>query len=762
MPRRRLVGLGALCLIAASTPVVAQGISTGPRLVIDGPPAPKPPDTITRDAAGRATVRAIKLSEPLRLDGRLDESVYITERPFGGLIQVAPRAGAPSTERTDVWVMYDSSHVYVTCRCWDSAPPDQWIVNELKRDTAGLRQNDHFGVMFDTFYDRRNGFMFYANPLGARADYSVIDEGQSNTDWNPVWDVRGGRFDGGWIVEMMIPFKSIRYRAGQNQIWGLQLRRSIRRKNEWAYLTPVPAFLAGPQALNRVSSGGTLVGLDLPEVSRNIDLKPYVIGDVTTDRQRTPPLSNDTDARAGFDVKYGVTANLTADFTVKTDFAQVEVDEQQINLTRFRLFFPEKRDFFLESRGVFDFGRGGVSVPGGSGSDSETPYLFYSRRIGFNANRKIPLDLGSRLTGKAGKYAIGVVAIRTGEEDVSKTPPTTFTVLRVKRDILRRSAVGAIFTDRTVGAEGSGRNRGYGVDAALSFFQNVRIGAYYAQTDTPDRTGDASSFQGTFSYSGDRYGLEAEHLKVGPDFNPEVGFLRRLDFEKSSATVRFSPRPTSLPAIRKFTWEAGVDFFENHAGVVESRKHNGRFVVEFESSDQFTLEVTRRFERLQEPFPIPPDLTVPVGDYRFWDIVASYFFGQHRRGSGTMSVTRGRFYDGTITAFGYTGGRVVLSNHLSIEPSLTVNKLDFPTRRVTQTLARTRADYAFTSRMFASALLQYVSSDKTFSSNLRYRWEYQPGSELFVVWTDERDTFPVRPSLRTRVFVIKITRLFRF
>jgi hypothetical protein len=224
--------------------------------VIDGPPPPVPPEVITRDSAGQATVRAIKLTAPLNLDGVLDEEVYSRERPFGGLIQVTPRYGGLQSERSDVWIMYDNTHVYMACRCWDSAPPNEWVVNELRRDTNGLRQNDHIGVMFDTFYDRRSGFAFYTNPLGARADYSVVDEGGSNTDWNPVWTSKTGRFDGGWIVEMATPFKSIRYRAGAGQVWGVQLRRSVRRKNEWGYLTPVPQSLAGPQALNRVSAGG--------------------------------------------------------------------------------------------------------------------------------------------------------------------------------------------------------------------------------------------------------------------------------------------------------------------------------------------------------------------------------------------------------------------------------------------------------------------------------------------------------------------------
>ncbi len=243
----------AVALLALSSAVHAQAT-----VVRDGPPAPVAPAVITRDSTGQATVRAIKLAAPLKLDGLLDDAVYTSAAPFDGMIQVVPDYGKPASEKSEIWIMYDRENMYLSCRCWDASPPEEWVVNELRRDTGGLRNNEHIGVMFDTFYDRRSGFAFYTNPPGARADYSVVDEGGSNTDWNPVWTSKTGRFDGGWTVEMAIPFKSLRYRAGADQVWGIQIRRSIRHKNEWTYLTPVPQVLAGPQALNRVSAGGTL------------------------------------------------------------------------------------------------------------------------------------------------------------------------------------------------------------------------------------------------------------------------------------------------------------------------------------------------------------------------------------------------------------------------------------------------------------------------------------------------------------------------
>jgi hypothetical protein len=577
---------------------------------------------------------------------------------------------------------------------------------------------------------------------------------------------------------MAIPFKTLRYRSGTNQIWGIQMRRSIRHKNEWTYLTPVPQNLAGPQALNRVSAAGTLVGLDLPPASRNLELKPYAIARAESDYLRTPAVSNRFTGDVGGDVKYGLTANLTADLTINTDFAQVEIDEQQVNLTRFSLFFPEKRDFFLEGRGIFDFARGGGGVgdPSMAGfglTNSDTPWLFYSRRIGLAGSRVVPIDVGGRLTGKIGDFGVGIINIQASDLDGTATSPsipsTNFTVVRVKRDILRRSTIGAMFTNRSHSTVVDGASQAYGADASFAFFQNVTMGAYYAKTGYGGAASNAlqqdnDSYQAKFDYAPDRYGARAEYLKVGKNFNPEIGFLRRSDFTRSFALLRFSPRPGNMPAVRKFNYEGSLEYFENGAGQVESRQQTGRFGIEFENSDRFSFEVNDNYELLVAPFEVQRGVFIQPGSYDFADIITSYNFGQQRRVSGNVSLQRGAFYDGHLTMVGFSGARVSVLKQLSFEPRVSINHVELPADTFTTKLFGTRADYGFSPRMFASALLQYSSSDRTFSSNLRFRWEYRPGSEFFLVWTDEHDTFQVRPTtrLRNRAFVAKITRLFRF
>ena len=740
--------------------------------VIDGPPPPLPPEVISRDAQGRATIRAVRLSEGIRLDGNLDEEVYRTVPPITDYVQNVPDVGQPATERTETWVLFDGSNLYIAARCYDSAPSSEWVADEMRRDSRQLRQNDTFGLMLDTFYDRRNGLTFYTNPLGAIADFETTNEGNPNSDWNPVWDVRTGRFDGGWTVEMEIPFKSLKYPAGVAQVWGIQLRRVVRRKNEWNYITRVPLSAAGGQGsggIFRVSAAATLTSLEVPAGSNTLEIKPYAIGGVTTDRMADPVVDNDRSGDFGLDVKYGVTQNLTADFTYNTDFAQVEVDEQQVNLTRFSLFFPEKREFFLEGRGIYDFGRSGGFGGGGGGGFGRglAPTLFFSRQIGLQRGQVVPILGGGRLTGKAGAFSIGALNMQTDDETVSGARSTNFTVLRVKRDLLRRSSVGMIYTGRSVSLVGDGASHAYGMDANFAFFENVNFNGYFAKTHTPDSTGKDTSYQARFNYAADRWGVEVDHLLVEDNFVPEVGFVRRDDFRRTFVSGRFSPRPAAIESVRRFVFQTSLDYtLTADTNVLETRQNQLRVATEFENSDQLRVDLTRSYELLENLFEIADGVAIPVGGYTFSDVSLSYQLGAQRRTSGSFSVQRGAFFSGDITAVGFTRGRLVLTPQLSVEPGISINWVDLPEGSFTTNLVTTRVNYTFTPRMFFSGLLQYNSSNDTLTSNLRLRWEYQPGSELFVVYTEDRDTATLDPrrfsQTRNHGFVVKFNKLFRY
>ncbi len=766
---------------APAEPAGFSSVTAAPAVIIDGPPPPVGPEVVARDEAGRATVRAVRLNAPLRVDGVLDDGIYETVPSIEGFVQQLPIEGAPTTERTEAWVFFNDENVYVAARLWSGVPESQWIANEMQRDSFQIINNDYFSVGIDTFYDRRNGFAFMITPIGGFFDYEITDEGNPNNDWNPIWNSSTGRFDGGWTVEMEIPFKSLRFQPGQNQVWGLQLGRRIRYKNETTYLTTVP-ISAGP-GMFRLSAAGTLVGVEVPSGNRRFEVKPYAIGSVNGTLDSAEQIVNEGAGDGGIDVKYGLTQNLTADFTYNTDFAQVEADEAQLNLSRFNLFFPEKREFFLEGRGIFDFGRaagnaGGqfrASRLGGSGffGGGDVPTVFYSRRIGLSGGETVPILGGARLTGKAGRYSIGALNIQT-DDTSGGALGTNFTALRVKRDILRRSRIGGIFTGRSVSVNGNDTNEALGLDAAFSFYDNVNFYGYYARTRTrgleldSDAQGNEQSYQAAFAYAGDLYGLQAEHLVVGDAFNPEVGFVRRDDFLRNYVLARYSPRP-SMDLVRQFTWEGSYDYFENGAGITETRIAQGIFGIEFENSDRFSANYEQRYDFVPREFNAAGVVPIPVGDYDYQSIFLSYAMGQQRRVSGTLSLWSGDYYHGKINAVGYQRGRVEITPQFSLEPGLSVNHISLPVEGTyTVPLVTSRVTYTFTPRMFFGGLIQYSPISDTVSANLRLRWEYQPGSELFVVYNDQRDvadfSFGARrwPELQNRAFVIKFNRLFRF
>jgi hypothetical protein len=362
-----------------------------------------------------------------------------------------------------------------------------------------------------------------------------------------------------------------------------------------------------------------------------------------------------------------------------------------------------------------------------------------------------------------GKFNIGLLDIRTGEEQASATPVTNFAVVRLKRDILRRSNIGAIFTNRSESVTGLGSNQTYGADAAFGFYENLSMDGYFAKTTTPGVDRDDLSYQGRFNYNGDRYGARAEYLRVGDNFNPEVGLVRRDDFARSFGSARFSPRPQNVDWVRQFRWAADFEYLENGAGQLETRNLRGSFNIEMETSDEIGIEATRYYEMLSAPFLVAPGVLIPPGGYDFSDAQVRYLLGNQRRVSGEVTLQHGGFYDGTLTAIGYSQARVSVTEQLSVEPAVSINFIDLPYGSFTSQVLRARTDYSFSPRMFVSGLIQYASNESVFSTNLRFRWEYRPGSEFFLVYTDERDTLSRgAPVLRNRAVVAKINRLVRF
>ncbi len=761
--RRALVLAGLV--VASASIASAQGAVTS----WAGPPAPVAPEVFAKDAEGRITLRATRLSAPLSLDGNLDEAVYTSVQPIDHFIQQEPVEGQPATERTLVWLFYDHERFYVSVRMFDSAP-DRLVANELRRDNFNIFQNDNISISIDPLYTRRSGVFFQTNALSAQRDQEIQDERSNNNDWNTIWYTRSRILDDGWSMEFAVPYSSLRTRGEGPQVWGFNLRRVVRWKNEHVSIAAIPAS-ATVRAMYKFDIAATLVGVEMPSTRRPVDVKPYGIAASTTNLGATPAFRNDPSADAGFDVKYGITSGLVADFTYRTDFAQVEEDQQQVNLTRFSLFFPEKRDFFLEGQGLFSFG--GEQRGGGGGGQSSartstpslTPVVFYSRRIGLGPNGgEVPIVAGGRVAGRAGKFAIGLLNIQTEEAEAFRAPSTNFSVVRLRRDVLRRSNVGMILTRRSPADQDA--NTVAGVDANFWFFQNVTMTSFYAQSKTGDdnrAATDRSSYRGEFEWSPDRYGLKYEHLVVGSAFQPEAGFLRRTAFRRNYASARFSPRPAGTSAIRRHIFEAEFDYITGTDGVLETREAKGVYRMELNNNDQWAVDYSSNYEFLRVGFNVVPGMRIPAGEYHFGDVRATYVFGPQRRVSGSLSGGTGTFYDGTNTEVGFRG-IVEISPRFNVEPSFAVNWVDIAAGAFTTKVSSVRSTYMFSPTMALSGLVQYNSTSGTLGSSVRFRWEHHPSSDVFVVYSDGRDTRigDRFPGLVNRTFVVKVTRLFRF
>jgi hypothetical protein len=763
-----------LAAAVAAAPVGAQPTSAPPSAAssvgasdpADAAPAPVAPEVISRDARGRITIRATRIAEAPAIDGRLDDPPYSKVKPFGDFVQQEPHEGQAASVRTDVWVLFDDAAIYVSARCWQDASL-RMVANELRRDGPNQFDNDNFAVILDTFRDRRNGFMFQTNPLGAVNDQLMTDEGAvSNRDWNTVWDLRTSRDRDGWSVEMAIPFASLRFPAGRAQTWGVNFRRNLQANTEYTYLAPIPAS-AGRRGLARLSLAATLVGLEIPARGSRFELKPYAIGTATSDREATPPVSNDLGGRVGGDLKVGLGPGLTGDVTVYTDFAQVEEDQAQVNLTRFSLFVPEKRDFFLEGLGLFAFGGVPNSRQGaGGGPPPVAPVLFFSRRIGLADEDPVQILAGGRVTGRVGAWSVGALQVRQDESTSASLPlpETDFTVLRVRRDLFRRSSVGVIYTRRSPAETSPDTNHAGGFDLLLAPTQELSLNAYVAKTAQRGAGHDDISYRGRVDYNADRHGLVLEHLVVGDDFNPEVGLMRREDFQRSFAEARVSRRPSGNQWLKRWSVTGAFDYTTDNARVLESRNQLAAVRFELVNGDEANWTVERSYEALTEPLDLTDTHIVPIGQYTFTVARAGYQLGP-RRGpvTGDVGVGVGSFYGGSLVEASYTG-RVDLPARLALEPNIVINWIDLPSEPgpFWLNVLGLRATLPFSPRASVSTLVQYDTGDGGLGASVRLRWEYRPGSDLFVVYADGHDTTAPGAPMVNRSVAIKMTRLLRF
>jgi hypothetical protein len=687
-----------------------------------------------------------------KVDGRLDEPFWAAAPVADGFIQREPRSGEPVVERTDVRVVYTGKHLVIGARLFDSAA-SRIVGTEYRRD-AELDSDDHFQVMLDTFHDRRNAFVFETNPLGTQRDGLIRNEGEDlNWQWDGIWTVACVRDASGWTVEMAIPFSTLRFSPDGGEPWGVNFGRVVARTREEGYFAPISREF-GFFGQWRVSAFALLEGITGVESRARFQLWPYVLGGWDRDYEEVLREPNGWTVQGGLDAKVALGPTMTADVTVNTDFAQVEADQQQVNVTRFPLFFPEKRTFFLENAGLFRVGE--RSQP----FEPPTTLLFFSRRIGLSEDGDVvPILGGARVTGKPGGWDVGAVDIVTDDirfDEETRLPQTNFAALRVKRDVLARSSIGAMYLSKTPAEEGSS-NQVFALDTNLSFGESVNVMGYVAKSVTPGLTGSSHAVNVDAALNKDRWGWSAVYADIGDDFNAEMGFLQRTGVRKYRGDLYLGRRP-GWRGVRKLFLMADSSYVTNRQNELESLTVSGATGLFFVDGSFLFGNVTRNAEGLTEPFEIRDGVEIPIGEYWSNQVSLQFVGNRSRRLSFSGGLFAGGFYGGTIVAPSLSSD-IRVHQRLVLGLQYSHNSIDVPVPGGTFTtnLAVARVTLAFSPRAVLQALVQRDDDAKEARANVVFRWTYKPGADVFVVYDDTRNILGEAPPTSQRKFLVKAT-----
>jgi hypothetical protein len=673
-------------------------------------------------------IGAQRVTQPPIIDGVLDEDVWMLAPSISEFVQQEPSVGSPATEKTQVKLLYDDDALYLGVRAFDS-DVDGVVSSEMRRDSDRILDEDYFALILDTFKDSRSGYMFVVSPLGAKLEQQVFEEGEGgrpgwpspniNRNWDGVWEAGTRITEEGWTAEIAIPMVTIRFPEVNQQIWGANFKRNIRRKNEQVYWSAIPQAYD----LTRVSLAGNIVGME--DLSRGMDLrvKPFLVAGGSR-KQTVAQTKNASHGDVGLDLKYGVTAGLNLDITVNTDFAQAEVDDERINLTRFPLFFPEKREFFLENAGQFNIGA--VSIVG------RTADLFFSRRIGLTpTGDQVPILAGARMTGKIGRNNIALMDIQTDEAFGKKGD--NFFVARYSRDVMGRSKIGGMVINKeTIG--GTHFNRTFAADMTLVPKENLTVQGFLSKTDTPGMTGEDLGSSLHVAYLDRNWNVYGSYLDLGDNFNPEVGFVPRNGIRTSKVHFEPTPRPGRL----------GIRILQPMINLTHTTDQNNRLVTRrihymlgmgFESGASAVLMYNASFERLDKPFAVAKDVAIPVGDYDFGDWRFMYNTDPSRRVYATMTYSPQTFFDGTRTDVDLKLG-IRLGSRLSTEGQYVQNKVDLPAGDFKLRVGALKIDYALSPVMTLRTITQYNSLTKQWSTSARFNYIYRPGSDIYLVFDE--------------------------
>ena len=747
--------------LATATLAVATSLATAHHASAQG--------TTDTTAAHRPApvARARVVTKAPDINGRLDDEAWQTAEPFRDFIQRELQEGAPVTERTEVRILTDGEALYVGAWLYDR-DPSRIVPGEKVRDVT-LTNSDYFAIILDTYLDRQNGFVFATTPAAVEYDGQVVKEGEGggvtqsgqpraqsgsmggfNLNWDGSWTVATSVDSLGWYAEFRIPFSTLRYGGNATQTWGINFARSIRRKNEEAFW----AFIPRQFNLYRLSRAGTMEGIQVP-VRRVATVTPYVLGGAqrayALDEQGQWGHKSNRPSEFGADLKFGITPSLTLDLTYNTDFAQVEVDEQRTNLTRFPLFFPEKRPFFLENAGIFSAGT------------PQAVDLFFSRRIGIDSiGRPVPIIGGGRVSGRVGGTTVGLLQLFT--EDVKDGPPTmSYTVARIARELSARSRVGAIAVQRQATSDGDDYNRTFGIDGRIGAGESWTFDWWGSKTETPGREGDEFAYSARAGYQTGSWNNGIRFMQVGDAFNPEVGFLNRTGGYRFY-DISFM-RLVRVPAwkwLKQWNPHSSFRGYYGLDGFYQSGQwHIDLTEMEFANGGRFGPELNIYHEGLQEPFEISPGVVLPPDNYDYPTLGLDLSTNPSSPFSFTLRGDFGPFYNGTRNGGSAT---LVYRHGASFTSSLLVdyNDVHLDQGNFVRSLIGTRLGYFFTPRILIQSLVQYNDQAQAWTANARFGWLNTAGTGLFVVYNEGQVAEGFFNWLRpqSRSFIIKYTRQF--
>ena len=694
--------------------------------------------------------QAVPVERAPKLDGTLDDSLWQLAKPITDFRQREPLEGQPATEKTEVRILYTRRAVYFGIHCFDSNP-SRIIASELRRDVS-QDLDDRFEILIDSNHDRRGGYVFQVNPLGTQMDGLIVEEQRDNSDldfdagWDGVWSSNARIVGDGWTITIEISFTTLNFTHSTEVFWGLNFKRFIRRKNEedlWrAYRRTF--------GITKVSQAGDLRGIENIGSGRLFVVKPYALAryDRQTGQDAKFPLTG------GVDVKYGLTSNLVVNLTGNTDFADTEVDLEPFNLTPFKVFIPEKRQFFLENAGVFNFDIG------------DQDQLFFSRQIGINpvTGQQVPINGGARLTGTFGRTELGVMEVDTRSS--GPNPYANYAIARLKESLWAGSYIGVMGIDKRSGNIQDSFNQTGGVDTRLVFFKDWFVDAHMAGTRSPGDPSGASDVGASLTYRSNWLDGIVERRKIGPNFNPEVGFIERTDSNETYGNLTFKVRP-KISRVRELQFEGFILHAPDTQNVVQTQEWQGTFRAEFNNGGYTDDDIADVFtQRITTPFHIYKNVFIPNGLYHFARHQLTYGSGQDRRFTYNFFERFGGYYGGTLNEFRVRANyRPTARFSMSASETWDRFRLPLPNGNFSVVLASLQGNYSFSRFLTFTSLIQMdTSNTQAVSANLRLRYNYHPDSDLYIIYnvgTQFASIAPANPpQVRESRFAVKWTYSF--